>query len=192
MALTPSTMLSLGTKAPDFSLPDTAGKKVSLSDYDNGKPLLVVFMCNHCPYVKHIQYDFAELVQEYQKKGAAVVGISANDVENFPEDSPENMARVAEDIGYIFDYLYDESQEVAKAYHAACTPDFFLFDGDRKLFYRGQMDSSRPGNDIPITGQDLRDAFDRVLAGEEAPEVQRPSLGCNIKWKPGNEPDYFK
>jgi len=185
-------MLSLGTKAPDFSLPDTAGKKVSLSDYDNGKPLLVVFMCNHCPYVKHIQYDFAELVQEYQKKGAAVVGISANDVENFPEDSPENMARVAEDIGYTFDYLYDESQEVAKAYHAACTPDFFLFDGDRKLFYRGQMDSSRPGNDIPITGQDLRDAFDRVLAGEEAPEVQRPSLGCNIKWKPGNEPDYFK
>ena len=192
MALTPSTMLSLGTKAPDFSLPDTAGKKVSLSDYDNGKPLLVVFMCNHCPYVKHIQYDFAELVQEYQKKGAAVVGISANDVENFPEDSPENMARVAEDIGYTFDYLYDESQEVAKADHAACTPDFFLFDGDRKLFYRGQMDSSRPGNDIPITGQDLRDAFDRVLAGEEAPEVQRPSLGCNIKWKPGNEPDYFK
>lgn len=192
MALTPSTMLSLGTKAPDFSLPDTAGKEVSLSDYDNGKPLLVVFMCNHCPYVKHIQYDFAELVQEYQKKGAAVVGISANDVENFPEDSPENMARVAEDIGYTFDYLYDESQEVAKAYHAACTPDFFLFDGDRKLFYRGQMDSSRPGNDIPITGQDLRDAFDRVLAGEEAPEVQRPSLGCNIKWKPGNEPDYFK
>ena len=192
MALTPSTMLSLGTKAPDFSLPDTAGKKVSLSDYDNGKPLLVVFMCNHCPYVKHIQYDFAELVQEYQKKGAAVVGISANDVENFPEDSPENMARVAEDIGYTFDYLYDESQEVAKAYHAACTPDFFLFDGDRKLFYRGQMDSSRPGNDIPITGQDLRDAFDRVLAGEEAPEVQRPSLGCNIKWKPGNEPAYFK
>lgn len=192
MALTPSTMLPLGTKAPDFSLPDTAGKEVSLSDYDNGKPLLVVFMCNHCPYVKHIQYDFAELVQEYQKKGAAVVGISANDVENFPEDSPENMARVAEDIGYTFDYLYDESQEVAKAYHAACTPDFFLFDGDRKLFYRGQMDSSRPGNDIPITGQDLRDAFDRVLAGEEAPEVQRPSLGCNIKWKPGNEPDYFK
>ena len=192
MALTPSTMLSLGTKAPDFSLPDTAGKKVSLSDYDNGKPLLVVFMCNHCPYVKHIQYDFAELVQEYQKKGAAVVGISANDVENFPDDSPENMARVAEDIGYTFDYLYDESQEVAKAYHAACTPDFFLFDGDLKLFYRGQMDSSRPGNDIPITGQDLRDAFDRVLAGEEAPEVQRPSLGCNIKWKPGNEPDYFK
>jgi peroxiredoxin len=192
MALTPSTMLPLGTKAPEFSLPDTAGKKVSLSDYDNGKPLLVVFMCNHCPYVKHIQHNFAELVREYQKKGVAVVGINANDVENFHEDSPENMARVAEDIGYTFDYLYDESQEVAKAYRAACTPDFFLFDGDRKLFYRGQMDSSRPGNDIPITGQDLRDAFDRVLAGEEAPEVQRPSMGCNIKWKPGNEPDYFK
>ena len=191
MALTPSTMLPLGTKAPDFPLIDTAGKKVSLSDYDNGKPLLVVFMCNHCPYVKHIQHDFAELVREYQKKGVAVVGISANDVENFPEDSPENMARVEEDMGYTFDYLYDESQEVAKAYHAACTPDFFLFDGDRKLFYRGQMDSSRPGNDIPITGQDLRDAFDKVLAGEEAPEVQRPSMGCNIKWKPGNEPDYF-
>jgi peroxiredoxin len=191
MALTPSTMLPLGTETPDFSLPDTAGKKVSLSDYDRGKPLLVVFMCNHCPYVKHIQHDFVELVREYQIRGVEVVGISANDVEGYPEDSPENMAQVAKEIGYTFDYLYDESQEVAKAYRAACTPDFFLFDGDRKLFYRGQMDSSRPGNDIPITGQDLRDALDRVLTGEDAPELQRPSMGCNIKWKAGNEPDYF-
>ncbi len=185
-------MLSLGTTAPDFSLPDATGKIASLSDYADRKALLVVFMCNHCPYVKHIRYDFAELAKEYQDRGVAVVGINANDVESYPEDGPENMARVAKEVGYTFDYLYDSSQEVAKAYHAACTPDFFLFDGDRKLFYRGQMDSSRPGNDIPITGQDLADALDRLLEGREAPELQRPSMGCNIKWKPGNEPDYFK
>ena len=192
MSLTPSTMLSLGTTAPDFSLPDATGKIASLSDYADRKALLVVFMCNHCPYVKHIQYDFAELAKEYQDRGVAVVGINANDVESYPEDGPENMARVAKEVGYTFDYLYDSSQEVAKAYRAACTPDFFLFDEGRKLFYRGQMDSSRPGNDIPITGQDLADALDRLLEGREAPELQRPSMGCNIKWKPGNEPDYFK
>ncbi len=191
MSLTPSTMLPLDTSAPDFSLPDTGGKTVSLSDFEKGKPLLVVFMCNHCPYVKHIQHDFAELVAEYQKKGVEVVGINANDVQNFPEDSPENMAAAAKEIGYTFDYLYDEDQEVAKAYRAACTPDFFLFDGERKLFYRGQMDASRPGNDISISGNDLRGALDRVLAGKAPPEEQRPSLGCNIKWKAGNEPDYF-
>ena len=192
MSLTPSTMVSLGTKAPDFSLPDVKGKIVSLSDYADRKALLVVFMCNHCPYVKHIRYDFAKLAKEYQDRGVAVVGINANDVDSYPEDGPEDMARVAQEVGYTFDYLYDSSQEVAKAYRAACTPDFFLFDGDRKLFYRGQMDSSRPGNDIPITGQDLRDALDRLLEGSEAPEIQRPSMGCNIKWKPGKEPDYFK
>lgn len=192
MSLTPSTMVSLGTKAPDFSLPDAKGKIVSLSDYADRKALLVVFMCNHCPYVKHIRYDFAKLAKEYQDRGVAVVGINANDVDSYPEDGPEDMARVAQEVGYTFDYLYDSSQEVAKAYRAACTPDFFLFDGDRKLFYRGQMDSSRPGNDIPITGQDLADALDRLLEGSEAPEIQRPSMGCNIKWKPGNEPDYFK
>ena len=192
MSLTPSTMVSLGTKAPDFSLPDVKGKIVSLSDYADRKALLVVFMCNHCPYVKHIRYDFAKLAKEYQDRGVAVVGINANDVDSYPEDGPEDMARVAKEVGYTFDYLYDSSQEVAQAYHAACTPDFFLFDGDRKLFYRGQMDSSRPGNDIPITGQDLRDALDRLLEGSEAPEIQRPSMGCNIKWKPGKEPDYFK
>jgi peroxiredoxin len=191
MSLTPSTMLSLGTAAPDFSLPDIEGNTVSLSDFEEGKPLLVVFMCNHCPYVKHIQQDFAVLVSEYQEKGVNVVGINANDVQNYPEDSPENMARDSKTFGYTFDYLYDESQEVAKSYRAACTPDFFLFDRDRRLFYRGQMDASRPGNDIPITGNDLRDSLDRVLAGDDAPEVQRPSMGCNIKWKAGNEPDYF-
>jgi peroxiredoxin len=184
-------MLSLGTTAPDFSLPDTRGKIVSLSDYADRKALLVVFMCNHCPYVKHIRHDFAKLARGYQDMGVAVVGINANDVQGYPEDSPENMARVAQEVGYTFDYLYDSSQEVAKAYRAACTPDFFLFDGDRKLFYRGQMDSSRPGNDIPVTGQDLADALDRLLDGREAPEVQRPSMSCNIKWKPGNEPDYY-
>jgi peroxiredoxin len=183
-------MLSLGTTAPDFSLPDIAGQTVSLKDFDAGKPLLVVFMCNHCPYVKHIQRDFAGLVAEYQKKGVEVVGINANDAQNYPEDSVENMAADSKKYGYTFDYLYDETQEVAKAYRAACTPDFFLFDRDRRLFYRGQMDASRPGNDIPITGNDLRDALDRVLAGNDSPDVQRPSMGCNIKWKAGNEPDY--
>ena len=191
MSLTPSTMLPLGTAAPDFSLPDTTGKTVSLNDFEHGKPLLVVFMCNHCPYVKHIQRDFAALASEYQKKGVGVVGINTNDVQNYPEDSPENMAADAKKFGYTFPYLYDEDQAVARAYRAACTPDFFLFDDDRRLFYRGQMDASRPGNDIAITGEDLRDALNRVLEGRDAPEVQRPSMGCNIKWKSGNEPDYF-
>ena len=191
MSLTPSTMLTLGTAAPDFSLPDITGKTVSLSDFKENKPLLVVFMCNHCPYVKHIQRDFAALASEYQKKGVGVVGINANDVQNYPEDSPENMAVDAKKFDYTFPYLYDEDQAVAKAYRAACTPDFFLFDGTHRLFYRGQLDASRPGNDIAITGEDLRDALDRVLEGRDSPEVQRPSLGCNIKWKAGNEPGYF-
>ncbi len=192
MALTPSTMMmALGTLAPDFHLPDTKGKVVSRDDFKDKAALLVVFMCNHCPYVQHIRVHFAQLVRDYQKRGVAVVGINANDVDSYPEDSPENMASDAETFGYTFDYLYDESQEVAMAYHAACTPDFFLFDKERKLFYRGQMDSSRPGNDIPVTGKDLRAALDAVLSGNKLSGDQKPSLGCNIKWKPGNEPDYF-
>ena len=191
MSLTPSTMLTLGIKAPDFNLPDTEGNNVSLNDFSNDPVLLVVFMCNHCPFVKHIREHFVQLVKEYQGKGVKVVGINSNDVENYPEDSPENMARVSKKLGFTFPYLYDESQEVAQAYHAACTPDFFLFDADRKLVYRGQLDSSRPGNDIPITGNDLRDALDAVLGGKSVTSEQRPSLGCNIKWKSGNEPEYF-
>ena len=191
MSLTPSTMLPLGTKAPGFSLPDTEGNIVSPDDFKDNPALLVVFMCNHCPYVKHIIEPFVGLVKEYQEKGVGVVGINSNDVEGYPEDSPTNMARVAKNLGFTFSYLYDEDQEAAKAYHAACTPDFFLFDGSRNLVYRGQLDSSRPGNDIPITGKDLRAALDAVLEGKPVADEQRPSLGCNIKWKPGNEPGYF-
>ncbi len=191
MSLTPSTMLPLGTKAPGFSLPDTEGNIVSPDDFKDNPALLVVFMCNHCPYVKHIIEPFVGLVKEYQEKRVGVVGINSNDVEGYPEDNPTNMARVAKNLGFTFSYLYDEDQEAAKAYHAACTPDFFLFDGSRNLVYRGQLDSSRPGNDIPITGKDLRAAMDAVLEGKPMAEEQRPSLGCNIKWKPGNEPGYF-
>ena len=192
MASVTSTMLPLGTAAPAFALPDTKGNTVSISDFQDAPALLVVFMSNHCPYVKHIRESFVELVKEYQARGVAVVGINSNDVEKYPDDSPELMARDAETYGYTFPYLYDESQEVARAYRAACTPDFFLFDGGRKLVYRGQMDSSRPGNDEPLTGKDLRAALDAVLTGEQVNSRQKPSMGCNIKWKPGNEPDYFK
>ena len=191
MSLTPSTMLPLSTTAPDFTLPDAEGNNVSLHDFDHNRALLVVFMCNHCPYVKHVRHHFAALAEEYQNRGVGVVAINANDAEVYPEDDPENMLKVSKEIGYTFDFLIDEDQSVAKAYHAACTPDFFLFDGERKLFYRGQMDSSRPGNDLPVTGEDLRGALDRLLAGKKPPDQQRPSMGCNIKWKPGNEPDYF-
>ncbi len=185
-----STMLPLGTAAPDFTLPDCRGGTVSLLDFSTAPALLVIFMCNHCPYVKHVQQPLAALVKEYQAKGAAVVGISSNDTAAQPEDSPQMMAKVAREIGYTFPYLYDESQTVARAYHAACTPDFFLFDSRRKLAYRGQMDGSRPGNNVPVTGSDLRRALDAVLAGKPAPAEQRASMGCSIKWKPGNAPDY--
>ncbi len=191
MAVTPSTMPELGMEAPDFELPDTGGDRVSLSDFDDADGLLVVFMCNHCPFVKHVRHELADFAREYMERGIAVVGINANDVESHPEDRPEKMAEEKERVGYPFPYLYDESQEVARAYGAACTPDFFLFDGDRELFYRGQFDDSRPGNDEPVTGSDLRDACDRLLAGEAPPEEQKASAGCNIKWKPGNAPDYF-
>jgi peroxiredoxin len=192
MAAVTSIMLPLGTEAPAFQLPDTQGKTISISDFRDAPALLVVFMCNHCPYVKHIRESLVELVKEYQAKGVAVVAINANDVDAYPEDSPELMARDAETYGYTFPYLYDQTQQVARAYKAACTPDFFLFDRDRRLVYRGQIDSSRPGNDKPLSGEDLRAALEAVLAGGRISPQQKPSMGCNIKWKPGNEPDYFK
>ncbi len=190
MAMTASAMVELGTKAPDFSLPDTRGDTVSLSDFDDAQALLVVFMANHCPFVKHVLNGLLTLAREYQPRGVAVVGISANDVDAYPEDRPEMMAELAERMDFPFPYLYDAMQEVAKRYHAACTPDFFLFDEDRKLVYRGQMDDSRPGSRVPVTGEDLRRALDAVLESRPVPQEQKPSMGCNIKWKPGNEPDY--
>jgi peroxiredoxin len=190
MAETASTMLALGTAAPRFRLPDTNGKMVSLEDFAGSKALLVVFMCNHCPYVKHVRSRFVELARELQSRGAAVVAISANDAGAYPDDGPRRMAEEAGMLGYSFPYLYDETQEVAKAYRAACTPDFFLFDDRRRLVYRGQMDDSRPGNGKPVTGKDLLEAAAATLAGTQVSRVQKPSLGCNIKWKPGNEPDY--
>ena len=190
MVKTASTMLPLGTKAPDFTLPNVDGRLVSLSAFEEAPALLVVFMCNHCPYVLHVADALARLAHEYQQRGAAVVGISSNDVSSYPADSPERMVAEAEERGYTFPYLYDETQEVAAAYRAACTPDFFVFDKKQKLVYRGQMDSSRPNSGIPVTGQDLRAALDAVLAGKPVPADQKPSLGCNIKWKAGHEPDY--
>lgn len=193
MALTESTMMELGTRAPDFALADvTSGKTVSRDDYE-GKPLLVIFMCNHCPFVMHVADALASFAEEYQAKGLAVVGISSNDVRTHPDDSPEKMAAEAESRGYTFPYLYDESQEVALAYRAACTPDFFLFDADHKLAYRGQFDETRPRS-TPAqtpTGKDLRTAADAMLAGKAPTTKQYPSSGCNIKWKPGIAPDYF-
>jgi len=192
MARTPSTMLALGTPAPVFHLQDpAAGRPVSLDEFSDKPALLVVFMCNHCPYVKHIQEALARFAAQYQPKGLAVVGINSNDVENYPDDAPEKMVTTAKSVGYTFPYLYDETQEVAKAYKAACTPDFFLFDSDRRLVYRGQFDDSRPGNDIPVTGKDMRAAVDALLGGKAVDESQKASLGCNIKWKPNNAPDYY-
>jgi peroxiredoxin len=184
-------MLPLGTPAPDFSLPDTDGTMVSLADFKESPALVVMFICNHCPYVKHLQADLAKFGRDYSAKGAAIVAISSNDVANYPDDSPERMKADARRVGYTFPYLYDESQAVAKAYRAACTPDFYVFGKDRKLIYRGQFDASRPGNGIPVTGSDLRAAADAALAGKPAPADQKPSMGCNIKWKSGNAPDYF-
>ncbi len=191
MVKTLSTMLPLGTKAPDFSLVNVDGRTVSLADFEGAPALLVIFMCNHCPFVKHVADHLAALAIEYIARDVAVVGISSNDVANHPADSPEQMVAEAEARGYTFPYLYDESQEVAHAYRAACTPDFYVFDSDQKLFYRGQMDSSRPDSGVPVSGEDLRSALDAVLAGRPLSENQQPSLGCNIKWKPGGEPDYF-
>lgn len=191
MVKTASTMRKLGSTAPDFSLVNVDGRTVSLADFDSQPALLVIFMCNHCPFVKHIAPELAQLAEDYMPQGVAVVGINANDVANQPEDSPEQMIHEAEERGYIFPYLFDEDQSVAKAYGAACTPDFFLYDKDRRLVYRGQLDSSRPGNEIPVTGEDLRGAMDALLAGKPLPANQTPSIGCNIKWAAGNAPDYF-
>ncbi len=190
MVLTPSTMTGLGTAAPDFRLPGTDGRTYSLKDFTGKKVLLVMFICNHCPYVKHVADELARLGREYVPKGVGIVAISSNSIESHPADGPDKMIEEAKARGYTFPYLYDESQAAAKAYKAACTPDFFLYDANRKLVYRGQLDGSRPGNNIPVTGADLRGAIDAVLAGKPAPLNQRPSIGCNIKWKPGNEPDY--
>jgi len=184
-------MLPLGTAAPDFKLPDTNGKIVSLADFKDKSALLVLFICNHCPYVKHIRTGLAQLARDYLSRGVAIVGINSNDVENYPEDSPAKMKEEVKSAGYSFPYLYDESQAVAKAYRAACTPDIYLFDKNHKLDYRGQFDDSRPGNGVPVTGKDLRAALDAVLAGKPVSPNQKASIGCNIKWKSGNEPDYF-
>lgn len=189
MVQTASTMLPIGTPCPDFSLPNTVdGNTVSRADFA-GRPLLVMFICNHCPFVKHLRDALASFGDIYQPKGLAIVAISSNDAEAYPADSPELMRQEAIEAGYSFPYLYDESQEVAKRFHAACTPDFFLFDQNGVLVYRGQFDDSRPSTEIPITGKDLRDAADAVLAGKPVAEVQKPSIGCNIKWK--DAPDYF-
>lgn len=193
MVLTYSTMLPLGTKAPDFNLPDVVtGKKISLADYAAKKILLVMFICKHCPYVEHIKTELARLGNDYKAKDIAIVGISSNDATAYPDDSPASLKTFAENLKLPFSIAYDEDQEVAKAYTAACTPDFFLFDAERKLVYRGQLDDSRPGNSEPLNGKDLRQALDTALAGEQISPTQKPSVGCNIKWKPGNAPSYFQ
>ena len=191
MVRTPSTMLPLGTTAPEFSLMNVDGRTLSLADVAGPRGTVVMFICNHCPYVKHVADQLAALGRELMPQGIGMVAISSNDVAAHPADSPEQMVRESEERGYPFAYLFDETQQVAKAYHAACTPDFYLFDADQKLVYRGQLDDSRPGNDIPVTGSDLRRAIDALIAGEAVPEPQKPSLGCNIKWCEGNEPEYF-
>ena len=189
MAVT-STMLELGTRAPDFALPDTDGRTVSLDDFRDAPAVLVMFLCNHCPYVKHVRGALAELGREYAARGVGIVGIMSNDAARFPADSPEMMRREREAAGWTFPYLYDETQEVARADRAACTPDIFLFDGERRLVYRGQLDDSRPNSGRPVTGRDLRAALDAVLEGRPVPGEQAPSMGCGIKWKPGNEPEW--
>ncbi len=189
MARTPSYMLELGTKLPPFSLPDTDGKIVTNKDFA-GKPILVMFICNHCPFVIHVRDQLASIGRDYPEKGLAIVAINSNDVKTHPDDSPEKMRVERQSAGYAFPYLFDETQEVAKAFKAACTPDLFLFDREHRLAYRGQLDDSRPSNNIPVTGRDLRAALDCVLSGARIPSEQKPSLGCNIKWKPGNEPRY--
>ena len=191
MVRTASTMLPLGTRAPDFTLTNTDGQSVSLSDFRDKKTLVIIFMCNHCPYVKHVAPELTRVSNEYMSKGVGFIGISSNDVVAHPEDSPEMMKAEAAKQGYTFPYLYDADQSVAMAYHAACTPDIFVFDSSQLLVYRGQLDDSRPKTDKPLTGKDLRSALDCILAGKSVPSEQRPSIGCNIKWKEGSEPEYF-
>ena len=185
-------MLSLGTKAIDFNLKDViTGSQISLKNFEDKKALLVMFICRHCPYVKHTQNEIAKIGKDYANKYLGIVTISANDVSAYPEDSPQGMKEQAKELGFTFPYCYDESQETAKAYTAACTPDFFLFDKDGKLVYRGQLDGSRPGNNVPLTGEDLRAAIDAVLDDKPVNPMQKPSTGCSIKWKSGNEPSYY-
>lgn len=192
MVLTPSTMLQLGTEAPDFQLPDSvSGNIISLASFADQTALLLMFICCHCPFVKHIEQEIAKLGQDYQAKSLGIIAISANDISKYPDDSPEKMKLMAQKLGFNFPFCYDETQEVAKSYTAACTPDFFLFDNSRKLVYRGQLDDSRPSNQIAVTGTDLRQAIDYLLANKDLDLTQKPSIGCNIKWKSGNEPDYF-
>jgi peroxiredoxin len=191
MVKTASTMPSLGSKAPDFSLVNVDGRTVSLADFEGSPALVVIFMCNHCPFVKHVAPELTRLALDYMPKGVAIVGINSNDASTHVEDSPERMVHEVEERGYPFAYLYDETQEVAKAYQAACTPDFFLYDAQRRLVYRGQLDGSRPGNGVPLTGADLRAALDAVLAGKAPSQQQVPSIGCNIKWRRGSEPAYY-
>ena len=184
MAAVPSNMLALGTAAPDFVLPDTvSGKTLSLTDLKSDVATVIMFICNHCPYVKHVNKELAKLARDYQVRGVAFVAISSNDIAAYPADSPEQMRLVAAEQGYTFPYLYDEDQSVAKAYQAACTPDFYIFDAGMKLVYRGQLDDARPRNDVPVTGKDVRAALEAILAGEAVAAEQRPSIGCNIKWK---------
>lgn len=192
MALTPSTMLALDTKAPDFQLPDVVSNEIiSLATFADKKALLVMFICRHCPFVKHIQNELAQLGKDYQNQSLGIVSISTNDAKNYPDDAPDKLKNMALEFDFAFPFCYDETQEVAKAYTAACTPDFFLFDQNRKLVYRGQLDDSRPSNGIPVTGKDLRVAVDAVLNNQLVSQDQKPSVGCNIKWKPGNAPSYY-
>ena len=191
MVETRSTMAPIGMSAPDFSLPNTEGNLVSLRDLEGAPALLIMFLCNHCPFVKHLQMELADLIGEYQGMGLVAVAINSNDFIQYPEDNPDRMAEEVSEIGYTFPYLVDEDQSVAKDYRAACTPDFFLFDDQQRLFYRGQFDGSRPGNNVAVTGVDLKRAIKSALKGEESPRVQNPSIGCNIKWKNENQPDYF-
>jgi thiol-disulfide isomerase/thioredoxin len=191
MVKTASTMLPLGTIAPDFRLPNIDGTMLSLGDIATGKGLVVMFICNHCPFVKHVAPELVRLANDYEPRGIRFVGISSNDVVAYPDDSPEMMKKEAAEMGYEFPYLYDETQQVAQAYRAACTPDFFVFDGDTRLVYRGQLDDSRPGNGKPLDGSDMRRALEQILSGAQVPTDQRPSIGCNIKWKRGSEPTYF-
>jgi peroxiredoxin len=187
----PSTMLALGTKAPDFELPDVVtGRTVSIREFDRKRALLVMFICRHCPYVQHVRSELARLGRDFADSELAIVAISANDPDEYPEDAPESLAEEAREAGYAFPYLFDEAQEVAKAYTAACTPDFFLFGADRALAYRGQLDDSRPRNGLPVTGKDLRAAIEAVVSGEPVSDHQRASIGCSIKWRAGNEPEY--
>jgi len=190
MAAKYSTMLALGTPAPDFSLPDFDGTVHERSDFNSASGLVVAFICNHCPFVKHVRGEFAKFASEYQSKGIAVIAINSNDLQIYPQDGPAGMKQEALSAGYTFPYLLDESQSIAKAYQAACTPDFYLFDQQQKLVYRGQFDSSRPGNGHPVTGKDLRNAVDALLQGKFIGADQLPSIGCNIKWRAGNEPLY--